>query len=247
VHHMVTYSRQLREHGDERIAMFKTLQMQGRPIIYVSLALVAGFLSSVFASLASLVEFGYLAAFVMLMALVAELTLAPVVMYSARLVTLWDILMVKLNPELVRQAPLFAGLSRWEARKVVLLANLGTVPAGSMMIRKGETATDMFLIVSGRLRVFDGERVLAVLGPGATVGEMALVSREVRSANVVAEEDSVVLRLDFAAFERIRRRFPYTGAKLFRNLARVLAERLRRLTETVVGDPATHPMLTWEA
>jgi len=247
VHHMVTYSRQLREHGDERIAMFKTLQMQGRPIIYVSLALVAGFLSSVFASLASLVEFGYLAAFVMLMALVAELTLAPVVMYSARLVTLWDILLVKLNPELVRQAPLFAGLSRWEARKVVLLANLGTVPAGSMMIRKGETATDMFLIVSGRLRVFDGERVLAVLGPGATVGEMALVSREVRSANVVAEEDSVVLRLDFAAFERIRRRFPYTGAKLFRNLARVLAERLRRLTETVVGDPAAHPMLTWEA
>jgi CRP-like cAMP-binding protein len=52
----------------------------------------------------------------------------------------------------------------------------------------------------------------------------------------VAATDAEVLRLDFAALERIRRRFPYTGAKLFRNLARVLADRLRRTTGVLVAD-----------
>jgi CRP-like cAMP-binding protein len=54
----------------------------------------------------------------------------------------------------------------------------------------------------------------------------------------VAATDAEVLRLDFAALERIRRRFPYTGAKLFRNLARVLAERLRKTTGALVADDA---------
>src|SRR5207244_5042192 len=44
VHHMVTYSRQLKEHGDQRRAMFNTLGIEGRPIVYVSVALAGGLL-----------------------------------------------------------------------------------------------------------------------------------------------------------------------------------------------------------
>ena len=71
--------------------------------------------------------------------------------------------------------------------------------------------------------------------PGATFGEMALLTRETRSANVVAEAPSEMLALDFQALERIRMRFPYTGAKVFRNLAHMLSDRLRRVTEDLVG------------
>lgn len=47
-----------------------------------------------------------------------------------------------------------------------------------------------------------------------------------------------VLGLDLDAFERIRRRFPFTGTTLFRNLARVLALRLRHTTTMLVeGQP----------
>jgi CRP-like cAMP-binding protein len=91
------------------------------------------------------------------------------------------------------------------------------------------------------MRVFDRhadgrEEVLATLAPGAIFGEMALVTGEARSAHVVATTDAEVLRLDFAALERIRRRFPYTGAKLFRNLARILAERLRHTTGAMLAE-----------
>lgn len=97
------------------------------------------------------------------------------------------------------------------------------------------TAAELYMVVTGRVRVFDpspdgGERTLTVLRPGGVFGEIAVLTQEVRSASVVAEEPSELLRLDFAALEQIRRRYPYTGAKLFRNLARMLGERLREAT-----------------
>ncbi|MGH7353488.1 MAG: MMPL family transporter [Candidatus Rokuibacteriota bacterium] len=239
VHHMVTYSRQLNLHHDQKIAMLNTMRAQGRPIIYVSVALAAGFLALVFSSFVPTVHFGWLAATVMLLAMVTELVLTPILMYSTRLITLWDLVLTRMNPDVVRTAPLLHGLSRWEARKVVLLGRLDEVTADALIVGKGETGTEMYMIVSGRVRVFDrlsngAEKTLTILGPGEIFGEMALVSQEPRSASVIAEMPTTVLRLDFEAFERIRRRFPYTGAKLFRNLARVLAGRLRELTVVVV-------------
>jgi CRP-like cAMP-binding protein len=64
---------------------------------------------------------------------------------------------------------------------------------------------------------------------------MALLTHETRSANVVAETPAEMLALDFEALERIRMRFPYTGAKVFRNLAHMLSDRLRRATADLVG------------
>lgn len=245
VHHMVAYSRQLRAHHDQRLAMFNTMKAQGRPIIYVSLALAAGFLVNTTSNFVATVHFGLLAAFVMLLAMVGELMLTPVLMSSIRLVTLWDLVLLKMSPELVRTAPLFADLSRWEARKVVLLGTLQSVEPGQLAVRKGEAGSEMYMLVSGRVRVFDTvpggqEKTLVVLEPGAVFGEMALLTRQVRSANVVAEGPSEILRLDYQALERIRLRFPYTGAKLFRNLARMLSDRLRRVTaDLTVATSAT--------
>ncbi|MGH7390320.1 MAG: efflux RND transporter permease subunit [Candidatus Rokuibacteriota bacterium] len=240
VHHMVTYNRQLQEHRDQKVAMFNTLRAQGRPIIYVSAALIASFLPLLLAERVSTVHFGLLAAFAMLMAMVGELTLTPILMYSTQLVTLWDALLLKMPADLVRRAPLFEGLSRWEARKVVLLGGLERVRRGDLMIRKGEAGRDMYMVVTGRLRAFDHypdgrERLLTTLEPGAVFGEVALMNENVRTAHVAADTDADVLRLDEAALERIRRRFPFTGAKVFRNLARVLAERLRRATDALVA------------
>jgi predicted RND superfamily exporter protein/CRP-like cAMP-binding protein len=244
VHHMVTYSRRLQVHHDQERAMFETLRAQGRPIVYVSAALIATFLVLPFSNLTSTVQFGWLAAFVIATSLVGELTLTPVLVCSTQLVTVWDLLLLRMDGTLIRRTPLFAGLSRWDTRKVVLLGRLEPVRAGTLVVRKGERGDAMYMVITGRLSVFDRrldgrEQVLADLTTGGIFGEMALVTGEVRSAFVAAATDAEVLRLDFAAFERIRRRFPYTGAKLFRNLARVLAERLRHQTELGMAEGAS--------
>jgi uncharacterized membrane protein YdfJ with MMPL/SSD domain len=82
VHHMTTYHRRFAAHGDRQRAMIETLRIEARPILYISLALAAGFLTSQFSSTSS---FGLLSSLVMLLALLAELTLAPLVMYSSRI------------------------------------------------------------------------------------------------------------------------------------------------------------------
>jgi predicted RND superfamily exporter protein len=242
VHHMVTYARQLNLHHDQRIAMIETLRIQGRPIVYVSLALAGGFLILGFSSFVPTQLFGLLSAFVMVVAMVAELVLTPILMYSTRLVTLWDMLLLKLKRDLTTTVPLFQGLSQWAARKVVLLGLMESFRTGDRVIHKGHAGTGMYVVVSGRVRVFDiepdgVERTLTVLEVGAVFGEMALFSGGVRTAHVVAEEPVELFRLDFAAVERLRKRFPFTGAKLFRNLAGILSERLRERTAAMVQSP----------
>lgn len=244
VHHMVTYARQLNRHHDQRVAMIETLRIQARPIIYVSLALAGGFLVLGFSSFVPTRYFGILAAFVMVVAMVTELVLTPLLMYSTRLVTLWDMLLLRLKRDVTTTVPLFRGLSPWEARKVVLLGLMQSFPVGERVILKGETGTEMYVVISGRLRVFDVrpdgvERTLAVLDVGDVFGEMALFTGGVRTAHVIAEEPVELFRLDFQAVERVRKRFPFTGAKLFRNLAATLSERLQEQTAAFVRSHAT--------
>jgi hypothetical protein len=242
VHHMITYARQLNIHHDQRVAMVETLRIEARPIVYVSLALAAGFLILVFSSFVPTRYFGALSAFVMLVAMLAELVLAPILMQSTRLVTLWDMLLLKLKRDLSTTVPLFRGLSRWEARKVVLMGLMQSFPAGERVIDKGQAGGQMYVVVSGRLRVFDVgtdgiERTLAILDVGAVFGEMALFTG-VRTAHVIAEEPVELFRLDFQAVERLRKRFPFTGAKVFRNLAGILSERLQERTAAFVQSQA---------
>ena len=65
------------------------------------------------------------------------------------------------------------------------------------LVREGDKATCGFLIETGSVEVLlerpDGNRILAVLGPGEIVGEMALVDQSVRSASVRAREDCLLL------------------------------------------------------
>lgn len=243
VHHMVRYSRELNEHHDQTTAMFNTMKAQGQPILYISLALAGGFLVLIFSNFVPTFYFGVLSAVVMLVAAATELVITPILMHSTRLVTLWDIMLLKMSPELVRTAPLLQNLSRWEARKVVLLGRLQALAAGERLIRRGETGTELYMVVTGRVRVVahgpDGApQPLAVLGPGQVFGEMGPLEGVPRSADVAAEEPAEVLALDYAALERIRRRFPFTGAKLFLNLARILSGRLRAITQAYVEAPA---------
>ena len=239
VHNMVTYSRQLNEHHDERTAVVRTMAIQFRPIVFVSMALASGFAVLAFSRFVPTIHLGLLSAFVMIAAMVSELVLSPILMASTRLVTVWDMILIRMNRELVRRAPLFEGLSRWEARKVVLTGMLQSFAPGEYAIRRGEQGHDLYMVVAGRLVVIDSdldgnERVLSIVEPGGVFGETGMVSDGYRTFSARAESATEVLRLDFEALDRLRKRFPFTAAKVFRNLARILAERLQDTTTAML-------------
>ena len=239
VHNMVTYSRQLKEHADERAAVIRTMAIQFRPIVFVSMALAGGFVVLAFSQFVPTVYLGLLSAFVMIAAMISELVLSPILMASTRLVTVWDMLLVRMNQALVQKAPLFDGLSRWEARKVVLTGMLQSLAPGDYAIRRGEHGRDLYMVVAGRMVVVDRdlnghERTLAIVDPGGVFGETGIVSDGYRAFSARAETPAEVLQLDFDALDRLRRRFPFTAAKVFRNLARILGERLQDTTSAML-------------
>jgi CRP/FNR family transcriptional regulator, cyclic AMP receptor protein len=72
---------------------------------------------------------------------------------------------------------------------------------------------------------------LAFLGPGAIVGELALIDGRPRSASVVAVRETTLKFLSRAAFEEFAREHP----EVYQNLVKVLATRLRLTDETVAA------------
>ncbi|MEX2204130.1 MAG: cyclic nucleotide-binding domain-containing protein, partial [Actinomycetota bacterium] len=105
------------------------------------------------------------------------------------------------------------------------------VPEGAVLIRQDEPPEDVFILESGRLRVDlqtpEGRRVrLRSVPAGAVVGEIAMYTGIARTADVVAEEPSVVLRLRGSTIRRLESEEPALAAALHRWLAGTLAERL---------------------
>jgi SulP family sulfate permease len=105
------------------------------------------------------------------------------------------------------------------------------VPAGSVLLHQDEPPQDVFVLVSGRLRVEmrtrDGERVrLRTMRPGVVVGEVALYTGTSRTADVISETTCVVLRLRRSTLTRLRTDDPLLAADVHRWFATMLAQRL---------------------
>src|SRR5207244_889251 len=88
-----------------------------------------------------------------------------------------------------------------------------TLPEGTVLIRQGEPPDDLFVLESGRLRVEattpEGTRMrLNSVSSGVMVGEVAMYLGGPRTADVVAETPSVVLRLSRASIERMEAEEP---------------------------------------
>jgi sulfate permease, SulP family len=106
------------------------------------------------------------------------------------------------------------------------------LPDGAVLIHQDEPPDDVFVLASGRLSVemvtAEGIRMrLRSVNAGVVVGEVALYTGVPRTADVVAETPSVVLRLSKASIEQMESQEPELAAALHRWLAGIVSERLR--------------------
>jgi hypothetical protein len=197
--------------------------------------LVSGQISSLATStFVPLQQFGLLSAVTILAAIIAELVLFPALLATTRIITLWDLLAVKLGKDPHKTIPLFANLRPSQARIVALMAGLESYAKGGYVLRQGEVGHEMFVIIDGNAEVFvssDGQhRKVRDLARGDVFGEMGLIRSHQRTADVVAAEPLEVMTVDERALGRIQRRYPRTAAQIFLNLAKILSDRLQ--TET---------------
>ena len=99
--------------------------------------------------------------------------------------------------------PLVAALPAEARRRLEDDSRLVDVPAGADLVREGDPAGSAFVVRRGRLEVFVGDRRVREVGPGAVIGELALLTGEPRSATVRARRDATVLELPRASFEAV--------------------------------------------
>ena len=240
IHYMVRFNRDLQTTYDERQSLSTALSTVGRPIVYTSVALTLGFCVMRLSDFVPIRDFGILSATTMLAALVTNVVLLPALLAQTRIVTLWDLLFVKLGKDPHKTVRLFHGLRRAQARIAVLLGRLQTVRAGDAAVRQGEMGEAMYVIINGRADVIvhgpDGRRRLVhQLERGDVFGEMGLVRRQPRSADIVAVEDMELLAVDQRFLERLQRRYPRIAATVFLNLTRILSDYVERTTERLAA------------
>jgi CRP-like cAMP-binding protein len=103
------------------------------------------------------------------------------------------------------------------------------LPGGQYLFHRGEQGDCLYLICSGRVHVLLEDEVVASLGRGEMVGEMALLSGEERSASVKAIRDSELLRIANSGFQRLIKKSSAAAGAIMRVLARIGTESDRSL------------------
>jgi 2-phosphoglycerate kinase len=106
---------------------------------------------------------------------------------------------------LLENVQLFSGLPAQQLAAIERLGVRRTIPKNTLFIEKGDKASNLYLILSGKVKVYlpdaqGNQRVLNVQGPGDHLGELALMGDSVRSACVMTLEDSTFLVLTRRAF-----------------------------------------------
>jgi CRP-like cAMP-binding protein len=127
--------------------------------------------------------------------------------------------------EMLHTIPLFAGLGKAELTRLGQLADQIEVPAGRVLMREGDYASEMFVLTAGRVTVQQGDKMVKELGPGDWFGEMALISEGKRNATVSATEPSTLFVVAHREFHALMDEMP----KVRTSVLDCLADRLRKV------------------
>lgn len=135
------------------------------------------------------------------------------------------------TPGSLRRIKILADLNDAQLEHLLDFLELQRVPQWSVVFQQGDPGDGMFLVLAGELRARimagDRETTLATFAAGDFFGDMSLFDHGPRSADVVANVDSTVLRISVAAFDRLTREAPALATPFLRATARTLAARIR--------------------
>jgi CRP-like cAMP-binding protein len=102
------------------------------------------------------------------------------------------------------QVGLFSDLPPADLKQIAAVAGEQSFHDGAVLARQDQPGEDMFIIVSGAVRVLRDGQQIAVRQRGEHIGELAILTGEPRSASLVAEGETRTLVVDRPHFESIR-------------------------------------------
>jgi CRP-like cAMP-binding protein len=136
-----------------------------------------------------------------------------------------------------RQQSVLSGLPKEMSEQLFSGASKVKLAADQTLFTAGDAGDGCYHVSSGLLKVnmvsaAGAERILAILGPGAMVGELAMLDGLPRSASVVSVRESELLFISRSRFEEFTTRNP----EVYKHLIALLASRLRETDEVIAAE-----------
>jgi predicted RND superfamily exporter protein/CRP-like cAMP-binding protein len=243
IHYLTRYNREFRKDLDDERAIRATLHHVGRPIIFTTITICVGFSVLVFSNFKPTAIFGVMMVITSLSALVGDLILLPSLIRHVELVTLWDLVRLKLGKEPRMGIPLFKGLSRTQFHYILMAGSITKIDTDEVLFRKGDPSNSMYTLISGTIDVFDPVRddelehhpesriLINQLKTGDVLGEMGFLRSAPRSATVIATSPVELLKINWKMIKRLQWLYPPTAHDFFLNLMGIICDRLESLTE----------------
>jgi hypothetical protein len=130
---------------------------------------------------------------------------------------------IEIAASLLNNFSIFQSLDEDNLKRIVSLLKIKKYARGTVIIKKGDPAKNLYIILSGVVNVLnDFEKRLSTLGKGDVFGEMSLISGDPVGANIKVVEPATIVSLDDKNFRKVLSQFP--SVQMY--LARVLAKRL---------------------
>lgn len=128
---------------------------------------------------------------------------------------------------------LFEGFTQEQLRLLAFGAETTVLSADKKLYREDDEADSAYVVVEGRIVLYregEGERLVVThVGPGAILGELALIADTRRLTSASAETDSEVLRLNRRMFRRILEEYPDIAVQLHQRITAELQAFLQKI------------------
>jgi CRP-like cAMP-binding protein len=138
--------------------------------------------------------------------------------------------------EQLSRVTLFKGLTPSALELISRVASEESHAIGTKIFQHGDVGDKLYILMEGRVRISRdipgmGEEALAVLGPGAVFGEMALLDDSPRSADARVHERCRLLTVSKDAFEDLLFLHKDLAYEVLWSVVRMLTQRLRETTD----------------
>jgi hypothetical protein len=131
----------------------------------------------------------------------------------------------------LRRIKILGGMTDEQLGRFTQFIRVQNVTQWTVIVRQGDPGDSIFFILGGELRVrinvMERETILATLGPGDFFGDISLLDKGPRSADVVANQDSVVAQISASDLDALSTEAPDLAAAFLKGLGRTLTARIR--------------------
>jgi CRP/FNR family transcriptional regulator, cyclic AMP receptor protein len=139
----------------------------------------------------------------------------------------------EIQPNSLRRIKLMADVEERLLASLLPYLEVVKMPAFEVLVNKGDHGDALFMVLEGEVRarvLIDGhETTLTTMGAGECFGELAIVDQGPQSADVIANQPSVLIKISEPALRKILAEAPALAAPFLLALTRAIAHRVRSL------------------